>query len=164
MTYGIGLAVIGFSVAAIATSAIGIQAYRDCGMRETSPANFRWMVINLVLAIITFFIGAAILYYTYANKDLSGMISDKVLNAALLVASIASIATSSISIQAYKKCDAMKARPANFKWLVTNLCIAIAMTLVALYDVYRIYYTDEGSIMSALNGILETKYEGPQYE
>ena len=50
----------------------------------------------------------------------------------MLVAGIASIATSSIGIQAYNKCDKPNLKeehPANFKYLVINLILAIALVL-----------------------------------
>ena len=50
----------------------------------------------------------------------------------MLVAGIASIATSSIGIQAYNKCDKPNLKdenPKNFKYLVFNLIIAIGLVL-----------------------------------
>jgi formate hydrogenlyase subunit 3/multisubunit Na+/H+ antiporter MnhD subunit len=50
----------------------------------------------------------------------------------MLIAGIASIATSSIGIQAYNKCDSPKLKdenPKNFKYLVFNLILAIALVL-----------------------------------
>jgi formate hydrogenlyase subunit 3/multisubunit Na+/H+ antiporter MnhD subunit len=51
----------------------------------------------------------------------------------IIIAGIASIATSSIGIQAYNKCDSPKLKeehPKNFNYLVINLILAIFLTLV----------------------------------
>lgn len=51
---------------------------------------------------------------------------------AIIIAGIASIATCSIGIQAYNKCDSPKLKdehPKNFKYLVFNLILAIFLTL-----------------------------------
>lgn len=57
----------------------------------------------------------------------------------MLVAGIASIATSSIGIQAYNKCDNPNLKnehPANFKYLVVNLILAIALVLGSFATFY----------------------------
>lgn len=57
----------------------------------------------------------------------------------MLVAGIASIATSAIGIQAYNKCDnpnLKEAHPTNFKYLVFNLILAIALVLGSFATFY----------------------------
>jgi len=102
------------------------------------------MVLNLVLAILATLLGAAMMYFSVKGKEMDflGEHTNKIVNALLLFVGIASIATSSIGIQAYNKCSSpsLKAdHPVNFKYMIANLVLAIVMTIVAGYDAYMLY-------------------------
>jgi hypothetical protein len=80
-----------------------------------------------------------------------------ILGIIMLVAGIASIATSSIGIQAYNQCDKpnlKEAHPSNFKYLVFNLILAIALVLGSFATFF--YATKVPSFsLDALSGSLD---------
>lgn len=80
-----------------------------------------------------------------------------ILGIIMLVAGIASIATSSIGIQAYNKCDKPNLKedhPSNFKYLVFNLILAIALVLGSFATFF--YATKVPSFsLDALSGSLD---------
>lgn len=70
----IGLSIIIAGIASIATSSIGIQAYNKCDspkLKEEHPRNFKYLVINLILAIFLTLVGFAVSFYARMVPSIS---------------------------------------------------------------------------------------------
>jgi hypothetical protein len=70
----IGLSIIIAGIASIATSSIGIQAYNKCDspkLKNEHPRNFKYLVINLILAIFLTLLGFVVSFYARMVPSIS---------------------------------------------------------------------------------------------